>query len=157
MSAAASRVIIGSTSCGGSTVPPRGPRLLQNLFLPSVKLVRKDRVGARVRRRYDAPRTPFERVVDSPQADPAAVAQLTAVRARLDPFALAQTIERKLEQIYALAHHPARPAAPSLSAAPLPPPAAVAPVVPRPRARLRPLRFGKATRAPLPRHHLVTS
>src|SRR3990172_10551868 len=127
MSAAASRVIIGSTSCGGSTVPPRGPRLLQNLFLPSVKLVRKDRGGPRVRRRYDAPRTPFERVVDSPQAEPAAVAQLTALRARLDPFALAQTIERKLEQIYALAHHPA-------TAAPLPPPALVAPVVPRPRA-----------------------
>ena len=125
-------------------------RLLQNLFLPSVKLVRKDRVGARVRRRYDAPRTPFERVVDSPQAEPAAVAQLTALRARLDPFALAQTIERKLEQIYALAHHPA-------TAAPLPPPALVAPVVPRPRARLRPLLFGKAARAPLRRHHLVTS
>ena len=37
-------------------------RLLQNLFLPSVKLVTKERVGARVRRRDDPPRTPFERV-----------------------------------------------------------------------------------------------
>jgi len=35
-------------------------RLLQNLFLPSVKLVRKERVGAPVRRRYDAPCTPLE-------------------------------------------------------------------------------------------------
>src|SRR5882724_5267199 len=35
-------------------------RLFQNLFLPSVKLVRKERVGSRLRRRYDAPRTPFE-------------------------------------------------------------------------------------------------
>ncbi|MEO7791338.1 MAG: hypothetical protein ABIX28_17380 [Vicinamibacterales bacterium] len=34
-------------------------RLLQNLFLPSVKLIEKRRVGARVRRRYDAPRTPL--------------------------------------------------------------------------------------------------
>ena len=33
-------------------------RLLQNLFLPSVKLLRKERVGARVRRRYDAPDDP---------------------------------------------------------------------------------------------------
>ena len=34
-------------------------RLFQNFFLPSVKLVRKERVGARVRRRYEAPRTPL--------------------------------------------------------------------------------------------------
>ena len=32
-------------------------RLLQNLFLPSVKLIEKTRIGARIRRRYDAPRT----------------------------------------------------------------------------------------------------
>jgi hypothetical protein len=31
-------------------------RLFQNLFLPSVKLRQKERVGARQRRRYDAPR-----------------------------------------------------------------------------------------------------
>ena len=49
-------------------------RLFQNLFLPSVKLVRKERVGARLRRRYDAPRTPLERVQACPEADPAAVA-----------------------------------------------------------------------------------
>ena len=37
-------------------------RLLQNLFLPTVKLVRKERVGARVRRLYDTPQTPLDRV-----------------------------------------------------------------------------------------------
>ena len=41
-------------------------RLFQNLFLPSVKLVRKERVGARVRRRYDAPQTPLDRVLAVP-------------------------------------------------------------------------------------------
>ena len=40
-------------------------RLLQNLFLPTVKLVTKERVGARVRRRYDRPQTPLERVRQS--------------------------------------------------------------------------------------------
>lgn len=40
-------------------------RLLQNLFLPTVKLVSKERVGARVRRRYDRPETPLERVRQS--------------------------------------------------------------------------------------------
>jgi len=46
-------------------------RLLQNLFLPSVKLLRKERVGARVRRRYDAPRTPLDRVLACSKIRPA--------------------------------------------------------------------------------------
>ena len=80
-------------------------RLLQNLFLPSVKLQRKERVGARVRRRYDAPQTPLDRVRACPGADPAAVTALVRLRARLDPFALAARIDRQLEAIYALATH----------------------------------------------------
>jgi hypothetical protein len=35
-------------------------RLFQNLFLPSVKLAGKERIGSRWRRRYEAPRTPFQ-------------------------------------------------------------------------------------------------
>jgi hypothetical protein len=111
--------------------------LLQNLFLPSVKLLRKERVGSRLRRRYDAPRTPLERVQACPEADPAKVAALLALRARLDPFVLSQTIERQLEVIYALANHRRSPslAAAGESSAGAPPPA--------PRRRLRPLLFGK--------------
>ncbi len=44
-------------------------RLFQNLFLPSVKLVKKIRVGSRVRRSYDRPQTPLERVQACPEAD----------------------------------------------------------------------------------------
>ena len=78
-------------------------RLLQNLFLPSVKLQSKVRVGARLRRRYGPPQTPLERVQACPQADAAKVAALVALRTRLDPFALAARIETKLERVYALA------------------------------------------------------
>ncbi len=76
-------------------------RLLQNLFLPSVKLQRKERVGARLRRYYDAPQTPLERVRRCPQADLAKVAALVRQRDRLDPFALAARIDRKLARVYA--------------------------------------------------------
>jgi hypothetical protein len=78
-------------------------RLLQNLFLPSVKLQAKERVGARLRRRYGPPCTPLDRVRACPQADRAQVAALVALRHRLDPFALAARIDRKLEHVYALA------------------------------------------------------
>jgi hypothetical protein len=91
-------------------------RLLHNLFLPSVKLLRKTRIGARVRRHYDAPQTPLDRVRACPEADPRRVAELVALRTRLDPFTLAQTIDRKLEQIFALSTNP-RPASPPTSAA----------------------------------------
>ena len=91
-------------------------RLLQNLFLPSVKLLRKERVGARVRRRYDAPRTPLDRVLACPDLRPEAVGPLQRLRERLDPFALAHTIAQQLERIYALAT-PSRPSAPPAPAA----------------------------------------
>ncbi len=80
-------------------------RLLQNLFLPSVKLVAKERVGARVRRRYDVPRTPLERVRECPQADAIKVAVLVQLRDELDPFALAARIDDNLQRLYALANH----------------------------------------------------
>lgn len=86
-------------------------RLWLNLFLPSVKLVRKVRVGSRMRRVYDGPRTPLERVQACPQAHPQKVAQLEQLRKRLDPFQLARTIERKLEHIYRLAHRRLSPKA----------------------------------------------
>jgi hypothetical protein len=92
-------------------------RLFQNLFLPSVKLLRKERVGARLRRRYDAPRTPLDRVLACPELRPVVAAELQRLRARLDPFALARIIEQQLERIYALAT--SRPSAPPSPAAPV--------------------------------------
>jgi hypothetical protein len=80
-------------------------RRYQNLVLPSVKLVRKARGGSRVRRVYDRPQTPVERVRACPEADPVKVAHVQALRERLDPFALPAAIDEKLTQLYALAHH----------------------------------------------------
>jgi hypothetical protein len=95
-------------------------RLFQNLFLPSVKLIRKERVGSRVRRRYDVPRTPLERVLACPEIRPEVAAHLQQQREGLDPFALARAIEQQLERIYALANprHSA-PAAPATPAGPV--------------------------------------
>jgi hypothetical protein len=78
-------------------------RLLQNLFLPSVKLQAKERVGARLRRRYGPPQTPLDRVQACPRADRAKVQALIALRTRLDPFVLAARIDEKLDRVYRLA------------------------------------------------------
>jgi hypothetical protein len=78
-------------------------RLFQNLFQPSMKLVRKVRVGSRLIRRYDTPQTPFERVRACPEADPAKVAALQRVVETTDPFVLSQRVDQHLERLWALA------------------------------------------------------
>jgi hypothetical protein len=108
-------------------------RLFQNLFLPSVKLIRKTRVGARIRRVYDRPQTPFERVQACPEADPLRVAHLRQLRATLDPFGLAEVIDAQLGRLYALAHHRAAPQSPAART-----PAARPPASHRSRARPAP-------------------
>lgn len=72
---------------------------MMNLFQPSVKLQRKTRVGARLRRVYDVPQTPLDRL-RAAAPHPA----LGELRERLDPFELATTIEQKLRGIQRLAH-----------------------------------------------------
>ncbi len=78
-------------------------RIFQTLVQPSMKLVRKVRVGSRLIRRYDRPQSPFERVRACPEADPAKVAALERVRETTDPFVLSQRIDRHLERLWALA------------------------------------------------------
>ena len=85
-------------------------RRFQNLFLPSVKLASKKRIGSRLRRRYEAPQTPLQRLESSGDADPALLAELQPQRARRDPFELSAAIEAKLKCIYALSRE--APAAP---------------------------------------------
>jgi hypothetical protein len=132
-------------------------RLFHNLFLPSVKRLTKERVGARLRRHYDAARTPLERVQACPEADPQAVAALVRRRDQLDPFALAQAIDRKIEQLLALAT-PARAVgepSPTPTSFPL-----IVPAPPRPRPGRPPgipdFTFGNRLRRPQARPPRVT-
>lgn len=80
-------------------------RLFQNLFQPSVKLLKKVRVGSKLKRVYDIPKTPFQRVCESPKTDPIKIAQLKKLLTSLNPFELSKTIDQKLDQIYNMANH----------------------------------------------------
>ncbi len=93
-------------------------RCWHNFFQPSVKQLTKIQIGSRWIRRYDSPKTPFQRVLESPQADPRKVIQLKKQFASLNPFKLSQQIDRKLENIYALAvksYSPSKQTSPPLS------------------------------------------
>lgn len=90
-------------------------RLWLNLFQPSVKLLKKVRVGSRVRRLYGPPQTPLDRVLASEVVEPAQAQGLQALRRSLDPFELGRAIARKLERLYALADRRPSPHPPNSS------------------------------------------
>ena len=74
--------------------------LYQNFFIPSVKLISKERHGAKYKRRYDAPKTPYQRVLESEFVDDATKEKLRATYKSLNPFKLKAEIERKLTMIF---------------------------------------------------------
>lgn len=77
-------------------------RFFQNVFQPSVKLLKKVRRGARLTRVYDTPKTPWQRVLLSKYADPQKVKELRFHILRLDPFKLSDLIDKKLGAIQKL-------------------------------------------------------
>lgn len=79
--------------------------ILQNLFLPSQKLIKKVRIGSRYVRKYDAPKTPLGRLraSDPKNIDKAKLAGFVAIYKSLNPFALAELLERKINAVYSLA------------------------------------------------------
>jgi hypothetical protein len=74
-----------------------------------MKLSKKTRVGSKLKRCYDKPQTPLERVLQCSQADPVKVQRLKRLREQTDPFELAKRIEQKLDRIYQLANQRVSP------------------------------------------------
>jgi len=83
-------------------------RLMMNLFQPAVRLIARQRVGARSVRKYDAPKTPLDRLLANGNGNADRIAQFVELREQIDPFELAAKIDEKLARIYALATLPSR-------------------------------------------------
>jgi len=82
----------------------RTVRLYVNFFLPSMKLVEKIRDGSRVRKRYDPPQTPYQRVVASTAVGEDRKVALQATLVTLNPAALHRAIRRLQARLARLAH-----------------------------------------------------
>jgi hypothetical protein len=74
-------------------------RLYVNHFLPVQKLVAKVRKESKVKRVFDDPKTPYQRVLDSAQVSEAAKRKLRAVHAKLDVVELKHQLDKWLEQL----------------------------------------------------------
>ncbi len=81
----------------------RAARLYVNFFQPSMKLVAKQRDGARVVRKYDAAQTPCQRLLASAVLTVEQRARLETIFAALDPLQLLQQLETLQEALWKLA------------------------------------------------------
>ncbi|MDO8572543.1 MAG: transposase [bacterium] len=78
----------------------RGPlRLYINFFQPSVKCVKKTRIGSRIKKIYDVAKTPYERVLAHPKISQKTKETLTRLFKSLDPFELRKEIDVLVREI----------------------------------------------------------
>jgi hypothetical protein len=77
--------------------------LLANFFLPSVKLIKKDRIGSRIVRRHDKPQTPAQRLLASPDVTQQTKKWIRRTLKENNPFDLRDAIDAKRNAILKLA------------------------------------------------------
>ena len=62
--------------------------LYTNYFQPLRKLIAKERVGAKAKKKYDVPKTPYHRVVDISETPERTKGALTSIYNQLNPAQL---------------------------------------------------------------------
>ncbi len=72
---------------------------LRNYFVPTMKLIEKIRIGSKVTKKYDSPKTPCDRILDCDKVDESKKERLRKKRAEFDPIKLSQLLESKLSPI----------------------------------------------------------
>ena len=75
-------------------------RLYHNFFQPSVKLIEKKVIASQTVKRYDKPKTPYERVLESKHVDLSVKRSLKERFETLNPFQLRKAIEAKMKKIF---------------------------------------------------------
>ena len=74
-------------------------RLYKNFFIPNRKLIEKKRVGAKIVKKYDTPRTPYQRLLECKDYPMAEKEKLNQIYAKLNPAELRREIDKKLSKI----------------------------------------------------------
>ena len=70
---------------------------LLNFFCPTMKLIQKLRIGGKVRKYYDNPKTPCDRLLESKKLTPLREAKLSLKRKELNPFVLQQGLQDRIQ------------------------------------------------------------
>jgi len=75
-------------------------RLYINFFQPSFKLIAKERLGNKTRKRYDPAKTPYQRVLDRTDISLEAKARLMNLYVQLNPAELRRRIDQKTAKLW---------------------------------------------------------
>jgi len=75
---------------------------LQNFFIPTFKLKEKIRIGARIQKKYDTPKTPYQRLIESTHLTEKQKERLMELKKGLNPFKLEEGLESKLKTFFTL-------------------------------------------------------
>lgn len=75
-------------------------RLYMNFFQPVMKLKEKIRVGGKIHRKYDFPKTPYQRLMESGQIAEEKKEELRTCYLSLNPAQLGRAIQAKLDKLY---------------------------------------------------------
>ncbi len=73
---------------------------LKNYYTPCMKLTEKTRVGGKIKKKYDKPKTPYERLLESGQLSIKEIENLKEAKSRLNPFKLTKEMNEKLKIFY---------------------------------------------------------
>jgi hypothetical protein len=74
-------------------------RLYKNFFQPVMKLISKERIGGKIRRKYGMPLTPYQRLMDSGQLSQEADKRLAEAYPHLNPASLKRAIDAKINSL----------------------------------------------------------
>jgi hypothetical protein len=77
-------------------------RLYKNFFQPTMKLKSKTRIGGKIHRKYDVPRTPYQRLLESGQLSGKAEKQLRRQYRSLNVAHLRRALEAAKDKLFDL-------------------------------------------------------
>ena len=75
-------------------------RLYKNFFQPVMKLISKERAGGKIKHKYDKPKTPYQRIMESSEVSKEKRQKLQKIYESLNPAELKKTIDNKLKRLY---------------------------------------------------------
>jgi 5S rRNA maturation endonuclease (ribonuclease M5) len=78
-------------------------RLYHNFFIPSGKLLSKQRIASKTIKKHDKPKTPYQRILESKHVSESTKLQLRETFKTLNPFKLKDAIDKKIARIHQLA------------------------------------------------------
>ncbi len=74
--------------------------LYQNHFMSTQKLLTKEKINSKYRRRHERAKTPYQRILESPHIDDKIKMEMAILHQKLNPFTIKNMIEKKLKNIF---------------------------------------------------------